>query len=278
MWPQTSRIRKLLIARQLVCLKTTCNSYSRLIIALTDKNYKYSHLQVLPNAPPLPIRISSGSGLFSVTQRSRTNICSDHEQFRYCKTLKNEFAHQIQRSPACKCIILCCSQNLGTPCICQQFYKSQNRNLPIKSKGLCTRWVVWWFILCCSCQILGTPCHQLLQKERHHRGVCSGLEKNDGHGCKRLMCFVPESEEMKGRMKNLHMVNFNQLWKVNHSDLPVYGKLAKCWTRELRSRPSCSAESVIFLSFFRCTLFNIFGSICVTLVMASSFCGSFPCL
>ena len=123
MWPQTSRIRKLLIARQLVCLKTTCNSYSRLIIALTDKNYKYSHLQVLPNAPPLPIRISSGSGLFSVTQRSRTNICSDHEQFRYCKTLKNEFAHQIQRSPACKCIILCCSQNLGTPCICQQFYK-----------------------------------------------------------------------------------------------------------------------------------------------------------
>ncbi len=90
------------------------------------------------------------------------------------------------------------------------------------------------------------------------------------------MFFVSESEEMKGRMKNLHVVNFNQLWKVNLSDLPVYGKLAKYWTRELRSRPSCSAESVIFLSFFRCTLFSILGIICVTLVMASSFCGSFP--
>jgi hypothetical protein len=48
-------------------------------------------------------------------------------------------------------------------------------------------------------------------------GVCSGLEKNGGHGCKRLMFLVPESEEMKGRMKNLRMVNFNQLWKVNLS-------------------------------------------------------------
>lgn len=167
--------------------------------------------------------------------------------------------------------------------ICQQFYKSQNRNLPIKSIQRSMYPVVCLMIhLMLQLPDLGhsmppTSTKRTASRTAEYAQGWRNMVVMDAKG----WCFLFQNfEEMKGRMKNFIVwstsTSYGRLTSI--SDLPVYGKLAKCWTREPRSRPSCCAESVIFLSFFRCTLFNIFGIICATLVMASSFCGSFPCL
>lgn len=84
-----------------------------------------------------------------------------------------------------------------------------------QSKGPCTRWVVWWFIAAARSWALHAT-NFYKKNGITHCGVCSGLEKNGGHGCKRLVFFVPEFRRDEGQDEELHsMVNFNQLWKVN---------------------------------------------------------------